>query len=206
MDLARNYLRSHCDALIAIGEGTVNRRLDRVRYVIDPVSGAPVIAACKGLHEEPELVLHVPEDGDHCLHLLVTAHPLEDCAEVDRYLICLGAPRDKSSSTYYLLTPGWAKFGRELLSAEDIVSPNPWAALQGKLCSAVNKDPEKLAKLTAATGLPADTPTKLVGVDPLGFDLRAPYGLARGPADIANALYDGYMQGGKNAHAANRGV
>jgi hypothetical protein len=189
-DTAVEYLRAHCDALLAIGEGE-HPRLDRVRYVIDPASGNIVIAARKELDSQPHLVLHVPEDCEGGLHILVEARVLGDCAAVDRFLICLGPPRDKASGTFYELTPVWAKQSGVVYSAEQVAIASPWAGLQGKLCATVNSDPRMLSELAREAGLSGEHAggVKLVGVDPWGIDLRAPFGLARGSAQAARDLY-----------------
>lgn len=193
MQSAIQYLRSFCDAYLAVGASD-SRRLDSVRYVIDPKTGVPVCAARKELHEAEELILHIPDDADTALHIQVTAQEIGDSAARDRYLICLGTPRDKASVCYYLLTPQWAKFNNETIAGEEILAVNPWESLQGKLCSSVNKEPQLLARLAQHAGVnPKDVPDiKLVGIDPDGIDLRGPLGVIRGTPQDARQLYSDF--------------
>jgi len=175
------FLRTYCDALLRVDD-----RLERVRYVVDPRSGSPVLPVLQDVLEAETVTLHIPDDGlEHSDALHILARPLTVDAGThpapDRYLICLGPPRQRGASAWMTLTSPTAKFRGQMVETAELFIPNPFAATEGRACSTTNKTPLALRPACDRAGFtPAQLPDpRLVGLDPWGADIRAPLGIVR---------------------------
>ena len=169
------HFRRHADGLLVASD-----RIEPVRFVIDPHSGHPVMAVQPDLLEQDALTLHVPDDDDLALQMLgrpVALDPAVD-ARCDRFLICLGTPRGRNQRSWMMLEIDQVRFMGDVIEASEVVQPNPFAAGQAAACRRVNADIASLRRACQTAGASVESPS-LVGIDPLGADVRAPFGLVR---------------------------
>jgi len=175
--LLRRHLRSFSEGLLHFDDLTLRRAL-----ILDPATGDPVCPVPPAVLSAAQTVLHIPDEVDDALQLLVQPveiNPDRDAA-ADRWRIYHGAPRD----------PRWARLeiqsarrGREVLDGADLRGPAPLGRDEPRLIALLNQDLSTLARLCrAATGVtPADP--RAAGVDPDGIDIRARFGIIRIPFD-----------------------
>jgi hypothetical protein len=126
-----------------------------------------------------------PEDGDDAvIQLMVTLERFEESGPegrlADRWRIYHGEPEDVRWAT---MTIDFCKFGGFAFDGAAIMQPNPLAADEPAICRAFNPDREddlrRVARHVAEIEMEAP---RLVGVDPLGFDVRGRFQIARIPA------------------------
>ncbi len=169
------HLRRHADGLLAAAG-----RIEPVRFVIDPGSGHPVLAVQPDLVDCDSLTLHVPDDDDLALQMMgspVALDPAVD-ARCDRFLICLGTPKGRHQRSWIILAVDQVRFMGDVIDASEVAQPNPFASDQAAACRRVNGDLAALRRACLAAGAAVESPA-LVGIDPLGADVRAPFGIVR---------------------------
>lgn len=169
------HLRRHADGLLAAAD-----RIEPVRFVIDPASGRPVVAVQPDLVDCDALTLHVPDDDDLALQMLGSPVPLDPALDprCDRFLIHLGQPKGRHQRSWIMLAVEQVRFLGQVIDAADVIQPNPFAAGEAAACRRGNADLPALRLACIAAGATVESPA-LVGIDPLGADVRAPFGLVR---------------------------
>jgi hypothetical protein len=169
------HLRRHADGLLAAAG-----RIEPVRFIIDPASGHPVMAVQPDLVDCDAITLHVPDDDDRSLQMLGAPLALDPAvdARCDRFLIHLGTPKGRHQRAWILLTVEQVRFMGDVIDAAQVVQPNPFASREPAACRTANADLPSLRRACRAAGADVESPA-LVGLDPLGADLRAPFGIVR---------------------------
>ncbi|MBS0196112.1 MAG: hypothetical protein JSR77_05085 [Planctomycetes bacterium] len=168
-------LRLHYSGLLSIGD-----RFEPVLFIIDSVSGLPVMPCDPDALLEEMVVLHVPDDSDPLgLSLLATvteADPATHNAPM-RHAAYFGPTQARR---WLILGVESVKLGGSVISGEDAVAPNPLAKFESALCRRLNEDRSLLASLArvASAGKGTNEPM-VVGVDDLGIDIRARFGIMR---------------------------
>lgn len=180
---ALRHLRSHAAGALHFDDLILKRAV-----ALDPSTGDPVTPVPPAVLAAEHVVLHLPEESDDALQLLV--HPIElnpdTDAACDRWRIYHGQPRD----------PRWARLeiqsgrlGPAVFDADDLRRPNPLRDAEPRLCSLLNADQAALSALCVRETRVTPTDPRAVGVDPDGLDIRARFGIIRidldPPADAA---------------------
>lgn len=174
-------LRRDYHGLLRVGEV-----LHQVRFVIDPATGDPVtvvpVHAVEQGGDAAAVTLHVPDDGPLAVHVLGHLEPLDPDRDAvcDRYLIYHGPPSGRENK------PRWARLlvdsikqERTVIDRDEFAVGNPLAPREPAFCKAMNQDRDRIARICGrATGTTPESPL-VVGVDPMGIDVRARLGVMR---------------------------
>lgn len=174
---AYRFLRGH-----STGELRFDEQFRALRYVVGPAGRliAPVMYAALGAIDT---VLFVPRNAEGAMEIQVTPTELDpdgpDGAVADRWRIYHGEPHDPRWAAMQIDA---ARYGKWVIDGPALVRPNPLAADEARLCRVINGDRHRLARACKrVAGADVEHPT-LVGVDPLGFDVRRRFDVVRLPA------------------------
>lgn len=166
------------------GNSTADLRFDEnmrsIRYVIDREGRliAPVMVA---MLQAVDTVLFVPDCSDGAMELQVTLREFQergkDAAASDRWRIYHGDPPDVR---WAYLAIDAARFEGLVLDGEPLPRPNPLADGEPRLCRTMNQErPDDLRRLCERFGkMPVEQPV-MVGIDPMGLDVRARFDVLR---------------------------
>ena len=201
---AYRHLRAHTQ-----GDLRYDDRLDAIRFVMGP-AGQLVWPASHLMLDAVDTVLFVPENAEGSMELLMTVSELDpdgpDGGLTDRWRIYHLDPRDVRWATATIDT---VRFGDQVIDGVDMVQGNPLADDESRLCRAINKDQRDDLRLVCRHVADADVESPLVvGIDPLGFDVRRRFDVVRieapAPMDSAEAVQDTFARLLEKAGAANR--
>jgi hypothetical protein len=169
------HLKRHSDGLLAVDE-----RMERVRFVIDPITGCPVMPVDSDVPRFETLTLFIPDEDASGLQMLgePTALDPDTDACCDRYLIYYGPPSVRGGIAWIRFNVTAARFGGALIDVEEVAQPNPFLKDEPGACKRGNSAREALIAACERSGAPVQHPV-LVGVDPLGADIRASFGIVR---------------------------
>lgn len=171
-------------------------RVERVRFVLDPVDRAVVLPVSAPVVDAESHVLYVPEESDEALQLLLELDRAKPAPEamVDRWRIHHGdAPRrlpgdfkgEPGKVWWGLFTVDTARLGSAVIDGEALLAPNPLADVEPRLCKRLNADRDALRRVCEAVGGAAPREPLCVGVDEEGLHVRADGGLMRLPFGAA---------------------
>jgi hypothetical protein len=149
-----------------------------VLLVVDPATGRPVVPISPRVFDADEHVLHLPEEGESALQLLVIPEEIDPGADpgADRWRIYHGQPQGTRWSRFAI---DCARLGRAVLDGAELMHPNYLAPHEPGLLRRAGADPSRLvAAVRARRGLDVEHPVA-VGIDPLGLDIRARFGIVR---------------------------
>jgi hypothetical protein len=136
----------------------------RVRYVIDPVSGEPVVSCAPDAGENDDWRLFVPDEGEE--RLVLAGHPvaLEASRDgvCDRWVAYHGTPE---TPRFFRLSVEWARQGGATFDAEEARAVNTLTAHESRVLRALRQD-------GVVRGV-------AVGVDELGLDVRVGHHVRR---------------------------
>ncbi len=175
---AYRFLREH-----TTGELRFDELFQRVRYVLTP-DGRPAAPASHAMLDSQDTVLFVPENAEGAMELQVTLSRLDpdgaDGAITDRWRIYHGEPDE---GYWAAMDIDAARYDKWVVDGEGLMRPNPLAADEARLCRRINEETrEELGRVCRrVTGADVERPL-LVGVDPLGFDIRRRFDVLRLPA------------------------
>lgn len=186
---ARRFLRSHLTGVIGFDGEFVP-----IKVVIshDGTLVAPVMVA---MLRSFDTTLFLPDEDPGSMHMQVSLEEFsekgDDGALCDRWRIYHGEPEDVR---WARISIDAAKFGGMMFDGLALMEPNPLAAAEARICRAANAEhrDDLRAAVASIRGLSVEDP-RLVGVDPLGFDVRGRFDVIRLPAkppiaDEADAL------------------
>jgi hypothetical protein len=143
---------------------------------------APVMVA---MLRSFDTALFLPDEGEDAMHMQVTLEEIQDRGEhaalCDRWRIYHGEPDDVR---WARISIDAAKFRGLMFDGLALMRPNTLADIESKICRRVNAEMREALKsaVAAVVGLEVEDP-RLVGVDPLGFDVRGRFDVVRLPAD-----------------------
>jgi hypothetical protein len=165
------------------GDLRFDQHVRGLRYVIEPAGRlvAPVMVA---MLRAAETVLFVPEYAEDALELLVSLEELDEHGPhgglTDRWRI---HHRDPEDVRWGFFDVDSARLGEVVIDGASLLRPNPLAGDEAALCRWLNqRGQETLRRLCqAAGGIDVEQPV-VVGVDPLGFDVRRRFDVVRVPA------------------------
>ncbi|TVQ31962.1 MAG: DUF2470 domain-containing protein [Phycisphaeraceae bacterium] len=185
------------------GELAFSGHVRPLKFVTDNETGhiiAPVMVAAMDTFEH---VLHIPEDTDDALHLLLTPEPINGDTHpgADRWRIYHGEPTD---FTWVRLHIDTARYGPWVYDGDALMIPSALAKAEPGLCKLLNGDPEALRRMCESCAGVAVADPVCVGVDPDGAHVRARFGIVRIPfespaeteADAKSAI-DAMLRAGK---------
>jgi hypothetical protein len=178
IDQAWAFLRAH-----TTGELRFDDNLRPLKYVIDGAGRivAPVMVA---MLQSVDTVLFVPECVEHAMEVQVTLEEFqergEDATAADRWRIYHGEPDDVR---WAFARIDAARFETLVIDGEGLTRPNPLAVDESRLCRHMNRERlDDLRRLCIHFGKMSIENPVMVGIDPLGIDVRARFEVLRVPA------------------------
>jgi hypothetical protein len=169
------HFKRHCDGLLAVDD-----RMERVRFVIDPITGCPVMPVDSDVPRFETLTLFIPDEDPSGLQLLGEPAQLDPDTDAccDRYLIYFGPPSVRGGIAWIRFNVTAARFAGALIDVEEVAQPNAFLKDEPGACKQGNSTRAALTAACERSGAPVQHPV-LVGVDPLGADIRASFGIVR---------------------------
>ncbi|HRJ50551.1 MAG: hypothetical protein KF787_04550 [Phycisphaeraceae bacterium] len=172
-------LRGHHGGSLRIAD-----RVTKVAYVIDPGTGCPVVPLAADGAEAPtdeeasSLVLMIPDEDEASLQLLCSAADLDARTHEspDRHMIYHGPSRERR---WALLRVEAARMENKVFDPLLIVAPNPLRVAEARLCKRFNAMAESVKDLARRVIFKGTDVGVMVGVDPLGIDVRTRFGPGR---------------------------
>jgi hypothetical protein len=169
------YLHSHLEGLIRFDENVIP-----IKIVIDQEGRivAPVMVA---MLTSGDTVLHMPDEEDESLHLMVTLEAFEETGVdgelADRWQIYHGEPDDVRWAIMHIDA---ARLNGLFFDGDALLIPNSLAGSEAAICRWANEElTEEMKKYCfEKNGVELNDP-RLVGVDPLGFDVRGRFRVVR---------------------------
>ena len=151
-----------------------------VTTVIDNDSGAFVFPVASTALRGEEVVLWLPEERNDAMQILVMLEEIDGdlSASADRWRIYHGSPGQIHWVNATLMA---VRFGSMVADAEQIDLTNALAADEPRLCKKYNADHELLGRAARTMDPRAKGEGVLVGVDPMGFDIRTRFDIVRVP-------------------------
>ena len=177
-DEAHGHLRAHSRGELRFGD-----LFEKVRYVMGP-QGQLVWPANHAMIEAGDTVLHVPGNIDGAMEILVSLDPLDaegpDGAFADRWRIYHGDPHE---AQWALAAIDTARYEGIVIDGNALIRSNPLAGAESRLCRSINESHRDGLRALCEHFAHADAEAPLlVGVDPLGFDVRRRFDVVRVPA------------------------
>lgn len=175
---AHGFLRGHTS-----GDLRFDEQCRPLKYIVGP-DGSLVAPLVYAMLSCDNAVLCVPCDTEDAMEIQVTPAPLDaegpDGGLTDRWRIYHGDPLD---THWARLGIDAARFKRWVIDGTELVRANPLAADEPRLCREINQEHAATLRrfCTQAAGIDVIAPT-LVGIDPLGFDVRRRFDVVRVPA------------------------
>lgn len=178
LDRALAFLRGHSTADLRFEE-----HMRPLKYVVAP-DGRLVAPVMVAMLQAVDTVLHVPEYAENAMELMVTLEPLDergaDGSATDRWRIYHGEPQDVR---WAYMNIDAAKFHSMVIDGAALTVVNPLAADAAKICKRMNAGHvDDLRRMCAHfSNFTLEKPV-MVGIDPLGLDVRAAFDVVRVPA------------------------
>ncbi len=149
-----------------------------VRHVVDNETGRLITSLPVAALLAVENVLFVPAETDEALQLMISPEEIPESTVTDRFLAFHGEPEHVRWAACWIDS---ARHGPWVFDGDAMMRPNPLAPDEPALCKALNADAATLAALChRRAGVAVPSPV-CVGVDPLGFHIRARFGVIRIP-------------------------
>ena len=169
------------------GNTTGDLRFDELFQPVKYVIGSDGRVVCPVTHAmltSEDTILFVPGNADGAMELGVTLCSLDPDGPgggvTDRWRIYHGDPQNVQ---WAVLDIDAARYDRWVVDGQDLRRPNPLADGEATFCRQINEQhSDALGRVCHhAAGIDVERPL-LVGVDPLGFDIRRRFDIARIPA------------------------
>ena len=146
--------------------------------MLDPRDGVYIVSITEDALDATDIVLASPRDSfDSRIRISITLGPDTTEEQRDRFT-AYHLPATKP-----LLAKGMFEFAKldsgEVITSEDCTLENPLIQHMGPLCKILNSNRDLLAKVCEqSSGVEHESPLA-VGVDHIGIDVRARFGLVR---------------------------
>jgi len=190
VEQAYAFLRSHTTADLRFDE-----HLRPLKYVIAP-NGRLVAPVMVAMLQSVDTVLFVPECIEDAMELQVTLEQFDersrDGAIADRWRIYHGEPQDVR---WAWMDIDGARCGRVVFDGDAMMLPNVLADHESHICREINakhSDDLRVLCLQAAE-VEIESPV-MVGIDPLGIDVRGRFDVFRVPFEQPMHDADGAQQ------------
>ena len=176
---ARAFLRANLTGTIGFDEEFIP-----IKLVVAP-DGALVAPVMVAMLRALDVVVFLPEEDDAAMQLQVTLEEIEDKGEhaalCDRWRIYHGEPEDVRWARFSIDA---AKFDGRMFDGLALMEPNPLTEAEARICRRVNAEMRDLLRKACLRDAEVDVEDpRLVGVDPLGFDVRGRFDVVRIDAD-----------------------
>ena len=151
-----------------------------IKVVVAP-DGALVAPVMVAMLRAFDVVIFLPEEGDEAMQLQVTLEEIQDAGDFaalcDRWRIYHGEPEDVR---WARISIDAAKFDGRMFDGLALMQPNALAEAEPRICRKVNAEMRELLRKAclAVAEVEIEDP-RLVGVDPLGFDVRGRFEIVR---------------------------
>lgn len=171
---ALRLLRGHTRSTLLVDSTPYEEML----YIIDPRSGSLILSVDHELLEGTDIVLVIPQDTfDAPMRVSLELSTQIDEEPCDRFM----AYHTRQPGAVYVR--GKINFAKidsgEVISQSELETPNPLINELSGLCKKLNNDRKALREVCKLlTRIEIDEPVA-VGVDDLGFDVRARFGVVR---------------------------
>jgi hypothetical protein len=176
---ARAFLRANLTGTIGFDEEFIP-----IKVVVAP-DGALVAPVMVAMLRALDVVIFLPAEDDAAMQLQVTLEEIQDAGEhaalCDRWRIYHGEPEDVR---WARISIDAAKFDGRMFDGLALMEPNALAEAEPRICRKVNAEMRGLLKQAClrVAEVEIEDP-RLVGVDPLGFDIRGRFDVVRLDAD-----------------------
>jgi hypothetical protein len=188
-DAAWTFLRSNSTASIAFGEIHQD-----VSYVIAP-DGRLIIPTMVAMLQPCDTVMFVPEYSNDCMEMHITLLQFTEQGDggalSDRWQVYHGEPPDVQ---WAVVSIDAARFHDMFIDGEGLCRKNPFAEVEDAICKELNANQDAVRALCQSKTNVEVTNPFVVGVDPLGVDIRAPFGIVRVPATKSFGTSDDVLQ------------
>ena len=169
------YLRGHLAGLIRFDENVMP-----IKFVIGP-EGRMVAPVMVAMLTAGDTVLHLPDEEDDSMHVMVTLESFEekgpDGALADRWRIYHGEPEDVRWAIMHIDA---ARLEGVFYDGDALLVPNVLNRCEASVCRWANDSMvDGLKKACMEQRKIELNDPKLVGVDPLGFDVRGRFDVVR---------------------------
>jgi hypothetical protein len=176
---ARAFLRANLTGTIGFDEEFIP-----IKIVVAP-DGALVAPVMVAMLRALDVVIFLPAEDDAAMQLQVTLEEIQDAGEhaalCDRWRIYHGEPEDVR---WARISIDAAKFDGRMFDGLALMEPNPLAEAEARICRRVNAEMRELLKQACLRTAEVEIEDpRLVGVDPLGFDVRGRFDVVRLDAD-----------------------
>lgn len=154
-----------------------------IKYVIAP-DGRLIAPMMVAMLRSFDLVLFIPSYEEGAMEVQVTPEEFDERgaegAAADRWRIYHGEPEDVR---WAFLQIDAARFGGMVIDGLALMRVNPLAKDESRICKHMNQEHgDDLRRLCAAYGKMDVEQPLMVGIDPLGIDVRARFDVLRVPA------------------------
>lgn len=179
-EVAWSFLRSNTTATLKFGEHTHD-----LSYVVLP-TGELIIPVMIAMLQPCDTVMFIPEYNEDCMELHVSLRQFTPTGEqaifADRWNVYHGISPDVQ---WALVDIDAARFYEMFIDGEYLCRKNPIAEIEISVCKELNLNQRDAVRSTclARTNVTVADPV-VVGVDPLGVDIRASFGIVRIPAIV----------------------
>jgi hypothetical protein len=156
--------------------------------------GRLIASVTAGMLAAGDCAMAVPDEHAPAMELTVTLEEFQPTgpaeAHADRWRIYHGDP---PNSRWAMMSPDAARFRGEIIDGAVLQHSNPLSSVEPRLCGLLNRSHQDEIRtlMKRELDLDADNP-KVVGIDPLGLDIRNRFdvvriGLATSATDPATA-------------------
>ena len=175
---AWRFLRSNTTASLSFGENNFD-----ISYIIIH-DGRLVISAMVAMLQPCDIVMYVPGYEEGCMEMHVSLIQFLDTGKngvlADRWQVYHGEPPD---TQWAFVDIDAARYHDMFIDGETLSRKNQLAAKERSICKTLNEQTDLVRRACVAKTNVDVTNPFVVGVDPLGIDIRAPFGIIRIQAD-----------------------
>ena len=166
------------------GEMMFEDHLRPVKYCIEPDEGRLVSPVMYAMLSTVDTTLFVPQCVEEAVEVQITIEPFEErgphAAYCDRWRVYHGEPDD---IYWAFLSVDAVRFHGAIIDGEALMRPNPFASAEPRICKHMNGEHKDDMRLLCEhyAEIIVENPV-MVGVDPLGIDVRGRFDVIRVPA------------------------
>jgi len=194
LERAKRLLADNREGSIAFGEHVIPFRCIRT-----PKGGHLLASVPVALLMADEMIVFLPEEREDALQLLLSAEEVQESALTDRYHAYFPEPEHVRWAELWIDAGRLCEF---VFDGDALMTPNPLADEEAALLRAINADRETLKRACGECCSTEIAEPIAVGVDELGIDIRAHFGIVRLPfgepvedADAARARIEQLLKG-----------
>jgi len=166
------------------GEMMFEDHLRPVKYCIEPDEGRLVSPVMYAMLSTVDTTLFIPECVEEATEVQITIEPFEErgpnAAFCDRWRVYHGEPQDMY---WAFLNVDAVRYQGAIIDGEALMRPNPLAHAEPRICKHMNEDHKDDMRLLCEhyAQVIVEDPV-MVGVDPMGIDVRGRFDVIRVPA------------------------